>query len=160
MQLVGMMHLSVDTPLGASRIVSDGSLELRQNKPVLIDSLTRNIYDIDPLTDVNYEQFSIEEILENYNHRSERLEYNAQSIVQPMGSRFSTTLDININIPTSQEIVYRPGVMETLKFAWVQYVFILVPCLAVTFVCLSLLFKYRVLEALLISDLKEKRKII
>ena len=101
MQLVGMMHLSVETPLGASKIVSDGSLELRQNKPVLIDSLTRNIYDIDPLTDVNYEQFSIDEILENYNHRSERLEYNAQSIVQPMGSRFSTTLDININIPTS-----------------------------------------------------------
>jgi len=28
MQLIGMMHLSIDTPLGASRIVCDGNLEL------------------------------------------------------------------------------------------------------------------------------------
>jgi hypothetical protein len=81
MKLVGMLHLSVDTPLGASKIMSDGSLELRQNKPVLIDSITRSLYDIDPLTDTTYEQFSIEEILENYNHRNERVEYKAQNIV-------------------------------------------------------------------------------
>ena len=81
MKLVGMLHLSVDTPLGASKIMSDGSLELRQNKPVLIDSITRSLYDIDPLTDTTYEQFSIEEILENYNHRNERVEYKAKNIV-------------------------------------------------------------------------------
>jgi len=77
-----------------------------------------------------------------------------------MGSRFSTTLDIMINIPKSQEILYKPGVMETLKFAWVQYVFILVPVLMLTFIGLSYLFKFRILEALLVSDLKEKRKLI
>ena len=77
-----------------------------------------------------------------------------------MGSRFSTTLDIMINIPKSQEILYKPGVMETLKFAWVQYVFILVPILMLTFMGLSYLFKFRILEALLVSDLKEKRKLI
>jgi hypothetical protein len=77
-----------------------------------------------------------------------------------MGSRFSTTLDIMINIPKSQEILYKPGVMETLKFAWVQYVFILVPVLMLTFMGLSYLFKFRILEALLVSDLKEKRKLI
>ena len=77
-----------------------------------------------------------------------------------MGSRFSTTLDIMINMPKSQEILYKPGVMETLKFAWVQYVFILVPVLMLTFMGLSYLFKFRILEALLVSDLKEKRKLI
>ena len=70
MQLVGLVHLKVETPLGASKVVSDGILALQQNKPVLIDSITRSLYDQDPLLDSNFEQFSMEQILENYNHRT------------------------------------------------------------------------------------------
>ena len=70
MQLIGLIHLSVDTPIGASKIVSDGDLALKQTHPVLIDSITRSLYDIDPISGVNMEQFSIGELLENYHHRS------------------------------------------------------------------------------------------
>ena len=70
MQLVGLLHLNVETPLGASKVVSDGTLALKQNKPVLIDSITRSLYNEDPLLDTSYEQFSIEQILEDYSHRS------------------------------------------------------------------------------------------
>jgi len=160
MQLVGLMHVSVDTPLGASKILSDGHLELKQNKPVLIDSITRSLYDVDPLTDIKYEQFSMEEIIEAYNLRNERVEYHSTQIVQPMGSAFTTTLDLQIHVPKTQEIVYKPGVMQTLKFAWVQYVMILIPVLAITKIGLSSMFKYRILDAFLVSDLKVKRKII
>jgi len=45
----GMINLSVHTPEGASRIISDGSLILKQNKPILIDSITRDLYNVDPL---------------------------------------------------------------------------------------------------------------
>ena len=59
-----------------------------------------------------------------------------------MGPSFSTTLKMHIHVPLSQEIKYRPGVMETLKFAWVQYVMCLIPSLYVCFNLLSYLFKY------------------
>ena len=54
MKQVGMLQLSVDSPMGASKIISNGHLELVQDKPPLIDSITRTIYDVDPLTDVTY----------------------------------------------------------------------------------------------------------
>ena len=160
MQLVGMVHFSVDTPGGASKILADGSLELEQNKPVLIDSITRNLYNSDPLTDANFAQFSLGQLVESYNARSERLSYKAQSIVQPLGSPHSTTIKLQMHVPKHQQIVYMPGVMEALKFAWVQYLMVLIPTLLIVRAGLSSMFKYRILNAFLVSDLKEKRKII
>ena len=55
MQLVGMLDLNINTPNGASKIISEGSLELQQSKPVLIDSQVRTLYNSDPLTDTKYE---------------------------------------------------------------------------------------------------------
>lgn len=55
MLTVGMIHVSIDTPQGASNIIVDGQLKLKQNRPVLIDSITRSLYNIDPLSDINYE---------------------------------------------------------------------------------------------------------
>jgi hypothetical protein len=70
MQQIGMMNFQVDTPNGASSIIVDGSLQLEQTKPILIDSIPRTLYNQDPITDVNFEQYSIEEIIKNYNKRS------------------------------------------------------------------------------------------
>jgi hypothetical protein len=55
MLTVGMIHVSIDTPQGASQIIVDGQLKLKQARPVLIDSITRSLYNIDPLTDINFE---------------------------------------------------------------------------------------------------------
>lgn len=48
---------------------------LEQTKPILIDSIPRTLYNIDPITDVNFEQYSIEEIIHNYNKRSGKCFY-------------------------------------------------------------------------------------
>lgn len=77
-----------------------------------------------------------------------------------MGSTYTTTLDIKVHVPLSQEIKYRPGVMETLKFAWVQYIMLLIPSLFITWKFLTFLFESKILESLKVSDLKPKRKII
>jgi hypothetical protein len=50
MQFVGLSHLSVNCPLGASKIISNGELVLSQNKAVLIDSIPRTLYNVNPLT--------------------------------------------------------------------------------------------------------------
>ena len=70
MQFVGMMHMKVDTPQGASKIIADGTLNLKQRNQVLIDSITRNLYNIDPLTSNDYDKSSFEDIITGYNARN------------------------------------------------------------------------------------------
>lgn len=67
---------------------------------------------------------------------------------------------MDIEVPLSQEVRYRPGVMETLKFGWAQYVMLLLPFLWVTNKGVAFLFKYRIFDAYLVSDLKAQKKII
>ena len=118
------------------------------------------MYDKDPLLDSNFEQFDIDAFLDKYRGRNEVTEFDAITLVQPMGSAFSTTIDMSITVPKSQEVRYRPGVVETLKFGWVQYIMVLLPVLWIVNACLNFLFKYRVLDTQLVSDLKPSRKIM
>ena len=91
---------------------------------------------------------------------AETLNYMGNTLVQPLGSSFSTTVELKLEVPTSQEVHYRPGVMETMKFAWVQYVYILIPVLVVVNLVLGFLFKYRIFDTMMVSDLKPARKIV
>ena len=44
MRMIGMLNVQIDTPLGAARVITDGQLKLDIQRPVLIDSLQREIY--------------------------------------------------------------------------------------------------------------------
>ena len=70
MQLTGLLHLSLDTPIGASTVISDGSLVLKQNKPVLIDSIVRSLYDFDPFMDQSISSTSTQQIVSAYGSRN------------------------------------------------------------------------------------------
>jgi len=37
--MIGMMHVNLDTPNGAGRIMVDGQLNFMQDEPILIDSV-------------------------------------------------------------------------------------------------------------------------
>lgn len=158
--MVGMLDLVADTPNGASKVIADGTLVLKQKEPMLIDSQVRKVFNVDPLSQAAFNKQSIGELRQDYHDRKEKLHYDHAAFVQPMGSSYTTTLELKIHVPLSQEIKYRPGVMETLKFAWVEYVMLLIPSLWITWQFLSFLFESKILEALKVSDLKPKRKII
>lgn len=55
MKMKGLIQLKEDTPLGVSFIKSSGRIEFKQQYPILIDSLTREVYYDDPLTSFNFE---------------------------------------------------------------------------------------------------------
>lgn len=119
MKMKGLIQLKQDTPLGVSFIKSSGQIHFKQQYPILIDSVRREVNNVDPLTSINFEQFNNDDIIDNYNARTETIEYRGNNLVQPQGSSFSTTIEMEIDVPRSQEVKYRPGVMETLKFAWI-----------------------------------------
>ena len=93
------------------------------------------------------------------NSSLELIELEKNYIVQPLGSSFTTSVNLNIDIPLSQEIKYGPGLMETMKFAWMQYIMVFVPVILFTWAGIDFLFKYQVFESVIVSDLKQKRRI-
>ena len=67
---------------------------------------------------------------------------------------------IDVNIPIQQEVQYIPGVLETLKNAWTQYLALLIPLLLVFWAFVGFLLRNQLVETSVVSDLlpkKEKR---
>ena len=55
------------------------------------------------------------------------------------------TVDITLKVPQTQRVNYVPGILETLKYAWIQYLAILIPALIVFKEFIGFLFKYKIL---------------
>ena len=66
--MVGLMVIDIDTPNGASQVITTGELQLKENAPVLVDSVKRTIYNTNPLDE--YKSFSLFDILQFYNARN------------------------------------------------------------------------------------------
>ena len=50
----------------------------------------------------------------------ERTQYAETNIlVQPYGNPDKLTIDLFVRIPRTQKVRYTPGILETLKYAWI-----------------------------------------
>ena len=80
--------------------------------------------------------------IDTYMRQNASVYYDYESIVSPIGSSNMLTLNMQVMIPTKQKIQYIPGFYETIKFAWVQYMALLIPLYAILeFWILGFLFK-------------------
>ncbi len=50
-EMIGLLYLDIDTPNGASRIITSGDLKLHQSSPIMIDSQKRTLYNTNPFAD-------------------------------------------------------------------------------------------------------------
>ena len=80
-----------------------------------------------------------------------------QLLVQPYGNPNKLVIDLGIRIPPTQRVRYVPGVLETIKHAWIQYLALFLPALLLYKVVIGFLFKYKILEANIVGDLNNKR---
>ena len=87
----------------------------------------------------------------------ERTVYDYQEIVQPLGHMYKTSIDVNITIPFNQEVKYMPGVLESIKYAWIQYLSIFLPVIYLYWAAVKFLLKYKVLETSVVSELHKKK---
>jgi hypothetical protein len=108
-----------NTPNGAAKVIVDGDLVLKQTGPIVFDSNKRTIYKDNPF-DVNLiSKHSMTELLELYHERTETIEFNYEYLIQPIGNPYKAVIQIYAHVPVQQEVKYVPGILETLKFAWV-----------------------------------------
>ena len=115
-EMAGMSHIDLDTPNGVAKARVSGNLEFDQASPILIDSITRTLFVKNPLNSEDYANIGLPGILEHYFDRSgkflysapklksllvcaEKLRYNYQWLVQPLGSQYKTEMIIDVNIP-------------------------------------------------------------
>ena len=69
----------------------------------------------------------------------------------------TTTVEMFVRIPTTQQIVYKPGILETLKFGWVQYQAVLIPSLLIWSALFGFILRYQILETNMVKELEKKR---
>jgi len=117
------IFVSFDTGAGASLIKSAGELRLKQTTPLSLSSKPRTLY-----TSIfqTLQKYSYTETQKEYYTRNMTLEYKANSIILPYGDS-QTTVELKIRIPTRQDVSYEAGLIEMMKNAWIQYIYILIP---------------------------------
>eukprot|EP00347_Sterkiella_histriomuscorum_P022943 403336555 len=150
----------IQTPLGASQINALGTLELNQRNTFAFGTLKRIInYDTDNL----HSQLQEKSILEFYqyiNQKNVTLDYQVENLDIIPGSGSSTLISMDLRIPSLQQIVMVPSVLESLKNAWIQYLALLIPCLwAIYHLILGFAFRNRVLPAQIKSNIPEIKAI-
>lgn len=168
LDMIGLFHLNMDTPSGAARIKSTGQLDLIQDSPSSVDSLKRTNFKVNPFDD--YTLYSLQEVIEFYSSRKGKPKNNSHSnfierttytetnlLVQPYGNVEKVVLDISVKIPRTQRVRYVPGILETLKHAWIQYLALLLPAIWIFQEFVGFLFRYKILEANVVADLNNKR---
>ena len=99
--MAGMMHIDLDTPNGVAKARVDGQLKFDQAAPILIDSITRVLFQEKPINSESYANIGLPGIIEHYFARSgknalsfltllfvliEKLNFDYQWLVQPLGS--------------------------------------------------------------------------
>lgn len=79
-------------------------------------------------------------------------------MIQPLGASRTAKVSMDVVVPINQRVLYIPGVLETLKFAWVQYLALLIPSLLIFYGVSGFIFRYQIVETSVTSDLVPKKR--
>ncbi len=153
-----MCTIDIDTPNGASYVYMNGMLELKQKSPISSGTIAKTFYYTDIFKN-STSPFDYIGLYKEFNQRNLTTTYNFDKLVMPYRSNRETELDIEINIPSYQEVIYLAPILTTLKFAWIQYFSVLVPTAIIIYIILLFIFRYQIFESSVINDLPNKNKL-
>ena len=162
-QIVGRMNtvamVDIDTPLGASYIKVDGDLKLKQKVP--IDKISfYNEYEYENKFDNEKEikDYDFNDIAEEYYSRDFSTIYEYDTYIVPMQNPNVVKLEVNINIPAFQEILYRTSTFAKIKFFWCQYMAILIPVAGVFYFIMQFVFRNQIVTTINSNDIGAKKQ--
>ena len=121
----GLAMFQIDSPNGLGDVRAYGSLVLKQRDPIE-DSYQQGVeYDVNPLEKML--NGSLTEMSTTYRERKAYTEFEGKIITMPYGGSNQVKIHIEMLIPENQEIKYNPAELESLKTAWIQYIYVLIP---------------------------------
>lgn len=150
-------------------IKTQGNLSLVQKGPVTsglgIGASTRVRQTYNDNFFHELENQTVDELITAYSRRSETTRYDFKKFVQygsvPDASQpgsNSVTIEMTIQVPKTQEVIYVPPFWSVLKFAWVQYFCALIFWYYVLYECFfGSLVRAHVFETTVVRDFKEQQ---
>jgi len=147
--------IDIDTPYGASYIYTNGMLELKQKSPISSGTIAKTLYYTDIFQN-STSPFDFMGLYKDFNQRNLTTVYQLDKLVMPYRSNRETELDIEIVIPSYQQVIYLAPILTTMKYAWIQYFSILVPTAIIVYIILMFIFRYQIFECSVINELPKK----
>lgn len=155
-----MMYLDIDTPNDENRIILNGELKLKQKSPIAQMSLPRVIKD-DYLFGIDRE--SPYDMLALYNKYSSKnittkfegdLFLSNYNVENNNNNNKKVDITLNVNIPKSQDVLYYASFAETIKEAWIQYIYLFIPIYFLIHFILGFILRNRVFPCSVQSDIE------
>ncbi len=144
--------IDIDTPNGAGYIKINGDLNLFQKAPLTSNSYSQNDYS--NVFGENYDEYKeYDEILKEFSERNISTIFEYDRFVAPLRSKDTVQIDISVNIPSFQKILYITPPLTKFKFFWIQLIAVFIPCYIIFDIILVFLFKNKIFPCSITSDL-------
>ena len=144
--------IDIDTPNGAGYIKINGDLNLYQKAPLTKNTFEQ--YDYSNVFGSDYtQQREYDEILKEFSERNVSTIFEYDRFVAPLRSRSTVQIDITVNIPSFQKILYSTPQLTKFKFFWIQLIAVFIPCYIIFDIILVFLFKNKIFPCSITSDL-------
>ena len=148
----------IDIPITIERsnkgkeIYLNGNLELIQKSPIPSSTITSRIYYEENPYMIKYNEPHVFDLLYFYNkYKSHNytVKYDYERY-DNIDNNQKIKIDITMNIPKLQQILYIQSVFEALKYAWMQYFYIFLPIYLIFYI----LFKFIIQNKIFYSTTK------
>lgn len=118
-----------------SEALLTGQMRIQQDAPLEIgDGLADTLYNLNFTEEML--KYSPAEIFDTFTARNNTLKYDYKAIVMPFGDNQNTHIEIELQIPEYETVLYIPGFFEGLKNVWVQFFALMVPIYIMLYMCL------------------------
>ena len=145
--------IDIDTPYGSGYIKINGDLNLYQKAPLKSNTFDDGNYDT-KLFGENYDTFKeYDEILEEFSKRNLTTIFNYEKFIAPYRSETNVQIDVTVNIPSFQKILYYTPQLTKFKFFFIQLVAVFIPCYIIFDLVLVFLFRNKIFPCSITSDL-------
>ena len=164
--IVGKMDtaafIDINTPLGASYIKVNGNLNLKQKSPIDRTTFYNEFYYENVLDSDNYkEKINFYDVQNEYYSRNFSTFYDYETFIEPMKNPNVVKLDIDINVPSFQKILYKTPLFTKIKFFWVQYAAVFIPVGCIMYFIMQFVFRNHIVNTVNSNDIGiEKKKIL
>lgn len=151
---VAMIYADISLPEGGAEVYVNGEIEIRQKKPLTTGSITGTVYNETVIETGSMNNLYMPLLLQRYQDRNITAEYVYDAPVIRPGGRFGTTVNLKIRIPSDASLTYVPPFLEVMKYAWVQYIALLIPIAFILGSFAKFLYGNQILESQVVSPLK------
>ena len=155
MDMICLAYADVNTVSGASKIYIDGDLNFQQIQPIKATQTTQVDYNTTVLSFTSVADDFLPLLLLRYNDRNYTTKYDYnQPLVVPLGFSDKSIISMKVRIPQYQEFEYAPSFLEVMKFAWIQYICLLIPVGYLIYRFAGFIFRNQILESHVTYEIK------